>query len=275
MDTVSKEAARKELQPPLFHVFSETLFPCPPEDTGIFDEFPSWPVHQVRTRFLRYRDTLPLILRRNCLLVVYSPFLSADPICMAHCTVSLALLFARVSHLCRAKLLKIVSRQSECEGELNLSCATTRTSTNLVRPMQIPGCRTTEVPKDCPEKQAGLPCKPKWPGVFHVIGMPLVLHVGPDVHNALTCMIHADGLLMGCSTFGHIAGVLSHGISFFSMHCSGHHSPVQYKTIPPIAVAERGHQWVPVAGSWHDPVLNSTEILSGALDIHLGNKGWV
>lgn len=48
MDTVSKEVVRKGLVPPLFHVFSETLIPCPQDDTGIFDEFPSWPVHQVR-----------------------------------------------------------------------------------------------------------------------------------------------------------------------------------------------------------------------------------
>ena len=47
MDTVSKEVVRKGLDPPVFHVFSETLVPCPSEDTGIFDEFPSWPVHQV------------------------------------------------------------------------------------------------------------------------------------------------------------------------------------------------------------------------------------
>ena len=48
METVSKEVVQKGQQPPLFHVFSETLYPCPPEDTGIFDEFPTWPVHQVR-----------------------------------------------------------------------------------------------------------------------------------------------------------------------------------------------------------------------------------
>lgn len=48
VDTVSKEVVRRGLEPPLFHVFSETLIPCPPEDTGTFHEFPSWPVHQVR-----------------------------------------------------------------------------------------------------------------------------------------------------------------------------------------------------------------------------------
>lgn len=51
MDTVSKEVVRKGLKPPLFHVFSETLIPCPTEDTGGFDEFPSWPVHQVWRRY--------------------------------------------------------------------------------------------------------------------------------------------------------------------------------------------------------------------------------
>lgn len=85
-------------------------------------------------------------------------------------------------------------------------------------------------------------------------------------------MIEADGLLMGCSTFGHMAGLLTRGISFFSMHCSGDHSPAQYKTIPPLAVAERGHMWVPVAGSWRDPVLASTGPLRHALGTLLGSR---
>lgn len=137
--------------------------------------------------------------------------------------------------------------------------------------VQVPGCWTPETPDDCPEKYHGHQCNPIRPGTFEVIGMPIFLHLDPEVHNALSCMIQADGLLMGCSTFGHIAGILSKGISFFSMHCTGFWAPVQYKMIPPIAVAEHGHLWVPVAGSWHDPVLNSTALLSGALDTHLGN----
>lgn len=44
MDTVSTEVVNKGLQPPLFHIFSETLVPCPSLDTGLFDEFPAWPV---------------------------------------------------------------------------------------------------------------------------------------------------------------------------------------------------------------------------------------
>lgn len=148
---------------------------------------------------------------------------------------------------------------------------TNRISTILERPIQVPGCRTAQVPDDCPEKRAGVSCSPERPGRFDVIGLPLVLHVGPDVLNALSCMIQAEGLLMGCSTFGEIAGIFSKGISLFSMHCSGPRTPAQYKIIPPIAAAERGHLWVPVMGSWHDPVLNSTEIFNGALDTHLGN----
>lgn len=40
------------MQPPLFHVFSETEQPCPSPETGVFDEFPTWPVEidQVRNR---------------------------------------------------------------------------------------------------------------------------------------------------------------------------------------------------------------------------------
>ena len=96
--------------------------------------------------------------------------------------------------------------------------------------------------------------------------------MGEDVENALSCMIQADGLLMGCSTFGQVAGLLSKGISFFSMHCSGGRTPTQYKTIPPIAIAERGHLWVPVAGSWRDPVLTSTDILRSTLDTFIAAR---
>eukprot|EP00904_Undaria_pinnatifida_P013664 jgi/Undpi1/9428/HiC_scaffold_27.g11885.m1 len=183
MGTVSAEVVRRGLEPPLFHVFSETLLPCPSEDTGLFDEFPSWPVHQV------------------------------------------------------------------------------------------PECLTAKVPDHCPESEMGKPCIPDRSGMFNVVGMPAVLHVSPDVHNAISCMIQADGLLMGCSTFGQLAGLLSKGISFFSMHCSGDETPVQYKAIPPIAVADLGHLWVPITGSWHDPRLNSTEVLTGALETLLKNKG--
>lgn len=44
MDTVSTEVVGMGLEPPLFHVFSETLMPCPSADTGRFDEFPAWPL---------------------------------------------------------------------------------------------------------------------------------------------------------------------------------------------------------------------------------------
>ena len=97
-------------------------------------------------------------------------------------------------------------------------------------------------------------------------GMPIVLHIGPDVRNAMSCMIRADAVLMGCSTFGQVAGLLTKGISLFSTSCDGARTAYQYKTTPPLAVAERGHLWVPIAGSWRNPVLESTEILSGALD---------
>lgn len=41
---ISEAVARIGLNPPLFHVFSETIHRCPSTDTGLFDEFPSWPV---------------------------------------------------------------------------------------------------------------------------------------------------------------------------------------------------------------------------------------
>lgn len=130
---------------------------------------------------------------------------------------------------------------------------------------------------DCPEKPQGgtRKCRPNNTGVFRVRDKPLLLHVGQDVRNAMSCMIQADGLLMGCSTFGQLAGLLNKdGLSFFSMECSGLGTAVQYKMIPPLAVAEGGFMWVPVSGSWRDPVLSSRGLFSAALDDLLRVKGY-
>ena len=54
MNTVSHEVVEKGLAPPLFHVFSETVIPCPSEETGLFDEFPIWPVELDQVRCLFY-----------------------------------------------------------------------------------------------------------------------------------------------------------------------------------------------------------------------------
>eukprot|EP00752_Nemacystus_decipiens_P015660 g13975.t1 len=184
MDTVTAEVVRRELRAPLFHVFSETLAPCPSEETGLFDEFPTWPV----------------------------------------------------------------------------------------RMEQIQECSAAPTPDDCPEKQAGRWCSPAHDGIFKIVDKKIVLHVGSDVQNALSCMIHADGILMGCSTFGQMAGVLTKGISMFSVQCDGPRTPAQYKLIPPFALAERGNLWVPVAGSWRDPALISTSLFAGALDTLLAGR---
>ncbi len=140
---------------------------------------------------------------------------------------------------------------------------------------QISPCIDAETPVDCPEKRAGAAdgCRPERSGAFRVQDRPLVLHVGRDVANTLSCMIHADGLLMGCSTFGQVAGILNRdGISFFSTGCGGPGSPIQGKVVPPLAVAERGRMWVPVSGSWRDPVLGAKQLLSAALDELLESK---
>lgn len=143
--------------------------------------------------------------------------------------------------------------------------------------MQLPECLEPEIPDDCPAKRMAISesCPPKRSGVFHVLNKAIVLHVGLNVKNALSCMIKADGLLMGCSTFGQLAGLLTYGISFFSMHCAGARTSAQYKVIPPLAVAERGHMWVPVQGSWHDPVLASMGPFRHALALHLKNRNTV
>ena len=103
------------------------------------------------------------------------------------------------------------------------------------------------------------------PDAFQVVNKDIVVHLG-DVKQALSCMIRADGIVMGCSTLGQVAGMLSEGISMFSTRCNGRQTGWQYKMMPALAVAERGHMWVPVAGSWHDLQLNATDIFRAALD---------
>lgn len=100
-----------------------------------------------------------------------------------------------------------------------------------------------------------------------------MLHLGRNVVNTMSCMVHGDGLLMGCSTFGQVAGILSEGISFFSMQCGGYLTPSQYQLIPPMAIAERGRMWVPIDGSWRDPILWSEDLLVGALRELARSKG--
>lgn len=53
MDTVTKIVVEKGWDAPLFHVFSETLEPCPHPATGYFDEFPIWPVEMDQVRNIR------------------------------------------------------------------------------------------------------------------------------------------------------------------------------------------------------------------------------
>lgn len=146
---------------------------------------------------------------------------------------------------------------------------------HVLKQHQISACVGAKHPDDCPEKRAGASsCRPSRSGVFRVRGRSLLLHVGADVANALSCMIQADGLLMGCSTFGQLAGILNEGgISFFSTDCGGLGTAVQYKMVPPLAVAERGYMWVPVAGSWRDPVLKSSGMFTAALEELLRAKG--
>lgn len=79
---------------------------------------------------------------------------------------------------------------------------------------------------------------------------------------------------MGCSTFGHVVGLLTKGIRFFSVGCVGHVTPVQYRMIPPLAVAEYGHMYVPISGSWRNPEIMFPSIFDTVLTERLINKGW-
>lgn len=51
METVTEEVVvGKGLSPPVFHVFSETVEPCPAAEAGAFEEFPAWPVEDDQVR---------------------------------------------------------------------------------------------------------------------------------------------------------------------------------------------------------------------------------
>ncbi|CAM9646251.1 unnamed protein product [Scytosiphon promiscuus] len=131
---------------------------------------------------------------------------------------------------------------------------------------QVEPCLSAVAPDDCWEKTQGAPsCPSPRSGVFRVEGKSLFLHVGLDVENTMSCMIKADGLLMGCSTFGQVAGLYSEGVRFFSVGCEGWMTSPHYKMVPPMAIAEQGSMWVPVSGSWRDPVVYSESILDVAL----------
>ena len=142
------------------------------------------------------------------------------------------------------------------------------------RRTQIRACLDAKAPQDCPEKQAGGEfCYPERSGVFHVRGAPVVLNLGADVVNALSCLIAADGIIMGCSAFAIIAGILSNGMRLFSTGCGGPMTWEQNQIAPPLAISERGEMWVPVGGSWRNPYLRTTHILRQALRQHLANTG--
>lgn len=102
-------------------------------------------------------------------------------------------------------------------------------------PLQIQSCSIAEALSDCPEKRRGTTeCQPILSGVFDVQERPIVLHVGLDVQNDLSCMTQADGILMGCSTFGQVAGLVNRGLKFFSVGCRGRKTAPHYKMIPPM-----------------------------------------
>lgn len=46
MATVTSTLSRLGQEPPMFHIFSEVVSPCPSSDGGYFEEFPHWPVHE-------------------------------------------------------------------------------------------------------------------------------------------------------------------------------------------------------------------------------------
>ena len=140
------------------------------------------------------------------------------------------------------------------------------------RKSQIRACNDARVPIDCPEKDVGgKVCYRAQSKEFKVIGKPIVINTSGDVVNVLGCMIAADGIATGCSSFGVLAGILSSGIKMFSTGCSGHQTWIQNQVATPLAVSEQGYMWVPLSGSWQSPVLERTGIFSRALQQHVAH----
>ncbi len=50
---------------------------------------------------------------------------------------------------------------------------------------QVPSCLAADIPDDCPQRFAG-PGAPDHSGMFEVANKPIVLHVHPDVQNAMS-----------------------------------------------------------------------------------------
>lgn len=53
MNNITAEVVDMSLPKPLFHIFSETVHPCPSAQTGLFDEFPTWRVESDQVCFAK------------------------------------------------------------------------------------------------------------------------------------------------------------------------------------------------------------------------------
>lgn len=56
MDSITESVLTRRSTPPKFHVFTETLLPCPSGETGAFGEFASWPVELRQVRRKSWSD---------------------------------------------------------------------------------------------------------------------------------------------------------------------------------------------------------------------------
>lgn len=62
MRDVTEAVLRQDVDSPIFHVFTETLQPCPHKQTGLFKELPMWPVEMDQVR------AYPVECRNRCAL---------------------------------------------------------------------------------------------------------------------------------------------------------------------------------------------------------------
>lgn len=300
IEVITQEVEDLGERPPLFHIHSETANPCPSLEGGTFPEFPGWSIarEEVNTRMLHdilHEDvcdfTCSIIMNKGGAPERGSfprlRHIQRVPECQAGRQSE-----RNVPESCHGTLEPTLRERSETPGrmpsfseaavvELRCFCPASmgrhrrseQPRDHAAVPLQVQACHSASPPKDCPEKQAGGDfCYPHPTGIFHVAGEPLVMNVGGNVVHSLTSMISADGVVMGCSALGQLAGILSKGIKMFSVGCEGSMTWEQNKMSPPFAIAELGELWVPMEGSWAGSKMTSVGVFRKALQLYIARE---
>lgn len=205
MDDVTEAVVSKGLEPPMFHVYTQTLLPCPSKTTGLFKEFPQWPVEmdQVRVWVGIARDVFRTMARFYWHLHIQdyidTRWLMVNRFVLVGCWYDVEWVRkACLRHICWTFFSEnwkfLYSKQYASRVFITLLLARwKRLFFVTLGWFKIEPCHTATRPPDCPEKRAGAAnCNADRSGIFKVQDMPLFLHVGDNVHECLSCMIQVS-----------------------------------------------------------------------------------